>query len=71
MCRKRKKVEKHCSKELAEESLKPNKLQRHMETHANIDFMSEEARKRVFRYRYENLTKSQEVLCRALSQKKD
>ena len=25
-----------CSKELAEESLKPNKLQRHMETHANI-----------------------------------
>ena len=39
-----------CSKELAEESLKPNKLQRHMETHANIVVMSEEARKRVFHY---------------------
>ena len=31
--------------------------------------MSEEARKRVFHYRYESLTKSQAVLCRALSQK--
>ena len=30
-----------CSKELAEESLKPNKLQRHMETHANIAVTSE------------------------------
>ena len=28
-----------CSKELAEESLKPNKLQRHIETHANIAVM--------------------------------
>ena len=58
-----------CSKKLAEESLKPNKLQRHMETHANIAVMSEETRKRVFHYRYETLTKSQAVLCRALSQK--
>ena len=58
-----------CSKELAEESLKPNKLQRHMETLANIAVLSEEARKRVFHYRYESLTKSQAVLCRALSQK--
>ena len=58
-----------CSKELAEESLKPNKLQRHMETHANIAVTSEEAGKRVFYYRYENLTKSQEILCIALSQK--
>ena len=41
-----------------------------METHANIAVMSEEARKRVFHYCYENLTKSQAVLCRALSQKK-
>ena len=40
-----------------------------METHANIAVMSEEAGKRVFHYRYENLTKSQEVLCIALSQK--
>ena len=31
--------------------------------------MSKEAGKRVFHYRYENLTKSQAVLCRALSQK--
>ena len=58
-----------CCKKLAEESLKPNKLQRHMETHANIAVMSDEPRKRVFHYRYENLTKSQAVLCRALSQK--
>ena len=40
-----------------------------METHANIAVMSEEAGKRVFHYHYENLTKSQEVLCIALSQK--
>ena len=60
-----------CSKKLDEESLKPNKLQRHMETHANITVMSEEARKRVFHYRYKNLTKSQAVLCRALSQKEN
>ena len=40
-----------------------------METHANIAVMSEEARKRFFHYDYENLTKSQAVLCRALSQK--
>ena len=40
-----------------------------METHANIAVMSEEAGKRVFHYRYESLTKSQEVLCRALSLK--
>ena len=59
-----------CSKELAKKSLKRNKLQRHMETHANIAVMSEEARKRVFHYRYENLTKSQAALCIALSQKK-
>ena len=58
-----------CSKELAEGSLKPNKFQRHMETHANIAVMSEEAGKRVFYYCCENLTKSQAVLCRALSQK--
>ena len=58
-----------CSKELAQELLKPNKFQRYMETHANIAVMSEEARKRVFHYRYESLTKSQAVLCRALSQK--
>ena len=47
-----------CFKEFAEESLKPNKLQRYMKTQANIAVMSEEARKRVFRCRYENLTKS-------------
>ena len=37
-----------CSKELSEESLKPNKLQRHVETYANIAVLSEKARKRVF-----------------------
>ena len=58
-----------CSKELAEESLKPNKFQRYMESHANIVVTSEEARKRVFHYRYQSLNKSQAVLCRALSKK--
>ena len=58
-----------CSKEVTEESLKPNKLQRHIETYTNIAGMSEEARKRVFHYHYESLTNSQAVLCRALSQK--
>ena len=33
--------------------------------------MSEEAGKRVFHYRYETLTKSQAVLCIALSQKEN
>lgn len=56
-----------CSKELAEESLKPNKLQRHMETHANIASVSEEAHKKMFHYRYESLIKLQTVLRRALS----
>ena len=32
--------------------------------------MLEETRKKVFHYRYENLTKSQAVLCRTLSQRK-
>ena len=40
-----------------------------MKAHANIAVMSEEVRKIVFHYRYENLTKSQAVLHRALSQK--
>ena len=40
-----------------------------MEMHANTAVISEEAGKRVFHYRYENFTKSQAVLCRALSQK--
>nr|XP_039258042.1 uncharacterized protein LOC120334603 [Styela clava] len=39
-----------------------------METHANIAVMSEEARNRVFHYRYKSLIKSQAVLCRVLSQ---
>ena len=49
--------------------MKPNKLQRHMETHANIVVLSEEARKRIFQHRYEDLTKTQSVLRRALSHK--
>ena len=57
-----------CNKELAEESLKPNKLQRQIEIHAHIAVLSEEARERTFIHRHENLTKSQALLCRALSQ---
>ena len=57
------------SKELAEKSLISNKLQRRMKTSANIAVTSEETCQRVFHYRYERLTKSQAVLCRAPSQK--
>ena len=39
-----------------------------MATHANIAFLSEEACNRSFRHRFENLTKSKVLLCRALSQ---
>ena len=48
-----------CSIELAEESLKPNKLQRHVETHSNIAVLSEDSRKRIFHHRFRSLTKSQ------------
>ncbi|XP_042229512.1 zinc finger BED domain-containing protein 5-like [Homarus americanus] len=58
-----------CSKELAEESLKPNKLQRHMETHTNVAVFSEEARKRILHHCHKTLTKSQSILSRALSHK--
>ena len=37
-----------CSIELAEESLKPNELQRHMETHSNSAVLSEEASREFF-----------------------
>lgn len=58
-----------CSKEIAAESLKPNKLQRHLDTHANIALLPEEARRRIFQQRYNHLTKSQLVLTKALTQK--
>ena len=59
-----------CTIELAEESLKLNKLQRHNGAHSNIAVLSEEAWKRIFHRRFRNLTTSQVVLCKALSQKK-
>ena len=37
-----------CQHVYAAKSTKPNKLQRHLETHRNIFAMSEDARKRVF-----------------------
>ena len=37
-----------CSKEIAEESLKPTKLLRHMNTHKDGASLTDEGRKRVF-----------------------
>ena len=36
-----------CSKEIAEESLKPNKLLRHMNSHKDVASLTDEGRKRV------------------------
>ncbi|XP_042243244.1 protein FAM200A-like [Homarus americanus] len=36
-----------CSKELAEESLKPNKLQRHMETHTNVACLAADLKEQI------------------------
>ena len=57
------------SKELAEEYLKPSKLQRHMETHTNGVVLSKEGRRRIFHHRHKNLSKSQSIVNRALSHK--
>ena len=58
-----------CSKEIAEESLKPNKLMRHMKTHANVATLADDARKRVFMQRFDQLTKSQGIMKQSLTKK--
>ena len=45
-----------CSKEIAEESLKPNKLLRHMNTHKDVASLTDEGRKRVYKQRFDNLS---------------
>ena len=45
-----------CSKEIAEESLKPNKLLRHMNTHKDVASLKDEERKRVLKQRVEQLS---------------
>ena len=47
-----------CSKEIAEESLKLNKLLRHMNTHKDVASLTGEGRKRVFKQHFEQLAKS-------------
>ena len=51
-----------CSKEIGEESLKPNKLLRHMNTHKDMASLTDGVRKRVFKQRFEQLTKCQAFL---------
>ena len=58
-----------CSKETDEESLKPNKLLRHMNTHEDVASLTNEGRKRVFNQRFEQLTKYQAFLRQSLTKK--
>jgi len=57
------------SKEIAEESLKPNKLLWHMNTHKDVASLTDEGRKRVFKQRFEQLTKCQAFLRQSLTKK--
>jgi len=43
------------SKELAEESLKPNKLLRHMNTHKDVASLTHEGMKHLFKQHFEQL----------------
>jgi len=58
-----------CSKEIAEESLTPNKLLRHMNTHKDVASLTDEGRKLVFKHRFEQLTKFQTFLRQTLTKK--
>ena len=58
-----------CSKEIAEESLKPNKLLRHMNTHKDVASLTDEVRNRVFKQRFEQLIKCQAFLRQSLTKK--
>jgi len=51
-----------CSKEIAEESMKPNKLLRHMNTPKGVASLTDEGKKRFFKQRFEQLTKWQAFL---------
>ena len=57
-----------CQKTLANESLKPNKLERHMKTHMKFANLESEARKRAFHKCNEQYQKSVNVLKGALSE---
>jgi len=58
-----------CSKEIAEESLKPNKLLRHMNTYKDVASLTDEGRKCVFKQRFEQLTKCHAFLRQSLTKK--
>ena len=56
-----------CQHVYAAEFIKPNKRQRHLETHINIFALSEDARKRVFEKLAANLDKSQQTMMGSLN----
>jgi len=48
-----------CSKEIAEESLKSNKLLRHMNAHKDVASPTDDGRKHVFKKRFEHISAKQ------------
>ena len=58
-----------CSKEIAEESLKLNKLLRLMNTNKDVASLTDELSKRVFKQRFEKLRKCQAFLRQSLTKK--
>ena len=56
-----------CSKEIAEEPLKPNKLLRHMNTHKDVASRTAEGRKQVLNQRFEQPTKCQAFMRQSLT----
>jgi len=58
-----------CSKEIAEEPLKPDKLLRHVNTQKNVASLTDDGRKRVFKHRIEQLTVCRTFLRQSLTRK--
>ena len=62
-----------CSTDIAEESLNPNKLLKHMNTNKDVASLTDEgvflSRKCVFKQRFEQLTKCQAFLTQTLTKK--
>lgn len=57
-----------CQKTIANESIKPNKLERHMKTHPKFACLDKDARKRAFRKSSEQYLKSVSFLTGSLSE---
>ena len=58
-----------CQKTIANESIKPNKLERHMNTHAKLAKLDKDARKRAFQKCSEQYLKSVKLLMGSLTDK--